>query len=177
MGKDTRNGEGSKVVGSVVRIGIMLALVVAACKKEEDPAAKALQQEIVQGKAEEAKVYLKKLSDGAREYYLDGAGQFPGSNVGPTPPLGTCCKHGGKCLAQESWWKHVTWESLDFAMEDDHYYSYEYKTDDPARRFTVHAYGDLDCDGTYSTFTFNVEATPGEAEIAPGEVQVENALE
>ena len=124
-------------------------------------------------KTSEAREFVKKMYDGARTYYMDPnfgpqgsetAPMFPAGNVGPTPPLGTCCEQGGKCQPQAKWWKHETWNALQFAVDDPHYYSYEYKVEgnaspgekapvDGSNNFTVFAYGDLDCDGKYSTFS------------------------
>jgi hypothetical protein len=45
---------------------------------------------------------------------------------------------------------------LQFSVDDPHYYSYAYKVD--GKKFTVSAYGDLDCDGEYSTFEMSGDA-------------------
>jgi hypothetical protein len=116
----------------------------------------------------EATQMVKKLYDGARAYYMDGssgaaalggarmAAQFPEPSAGPVPPLGTCCKQEGRqCQPAAQLWTDEVWVALQFSVDDPHYYSYEYKVDNKAKggpTFTVSAYGDLDCDGVYSTF-------------------------
>ena len=127
---------------------------------------------IKKSKGTEAQQFIKKMYDGARAYYMDAGysraslepipPQFPGPSVGPTPPLGTCCKQGGKCVPDMETFNHPTWIALQFSVDDPHYYSYEYKLAQDGKSFEVLAYGDLDCDGTYSTFSLRGEVKPGE---------------
>ena len=120
---------------------------------------------IAKSKTSEAREFVKKLYDGARSYYMDPGGggitpippQFPAPSVGPTPPLGECCKQGGKCAPERDTWEAPTWTALMFAVDDPHYYSYQYEVVDPAKKFVVRAFGDLDCDGVYSTFEMTGE--------------------
>ncbi len=117
-------------------------------------------------KTTEAQQFLKKMSDSARSYYAMpnfddsslGAGvvakQFPPSNE-ITPPLGTCCKDGGKCNPSSGNWEEPTWTALEFGMIEPHYYSYQFVNSKDS--YTVLAYGDLDCDGEYSTFSLSGE--------------------
>ena len=60
------------------------------------------------------------------------------------------------CQPDENLWNHPSWVALDMFMINPHYYSYEFRstpTDgDGYATFEVLAYGDLDCDGDYSTF-------------------------
>ena len=80
-------------------------------------------------------------------------GYFPASSSGPAPPLGTCCSGDGRhCYPDRELWRRRPWIELDFALERPHWYSYEYKRAPDGKSFTVAAYGDLDCDGEYSTF-------------------------
>jgi hypothetical protein len=139
-------------------------------------------------KADEAEQFLKIMSDAARSYYhvpgttdslMPEAKQFPAS-VGPTPPLGTCCKEGGACKPRAEAWAHPVWKSLDFAMREPHYYSYEIKStkgdDGGPKSFTALAYGDLDCDGEYSTLSLYAEVVDGEIQTA-GDIIKQNAME
>jgi hypothetical protein len=118
-------------------------------------------------KTSEARQLVKKIYDGARAYYMDAHGaaeplppQFPES-VGPTPPLGTCCEEGGRCTPKQENWDSPSWKAVQFSLSEPHYYSYEIQSAgqksagqlDGSNSFTVFAYGDLDCDGTYSTFS------------------------
>ncbi len=108
---------------------------------------------IRKSKTTEARELTYKLYSRGADVRMNGK-PFP-PNVGPTPPLGTCCKQGGKCAPNAQQWAHSSWAALQFSVDDPHYYSYEWKTD--GKRFTVLAYGDLDCDGKYSTFEIEGE--------------------
>jgi type II secretory pathway pseudopilin PulG len=44
------------------------------------------------------------------------------------------------------------WQAIGFAPPDPIRYAYEYERGLDSRTFAIRAYGDLDCDGTYSTF-------------------------
>ena len=87
--------------------------------------------------------------------------QFP-VNQPMTPDVrNTACCGGTKdrdndnrCDVDTSQWTSPTWSALNFQMNDQHYYGYTYESSgtDANARFTVSAYGDLDCDGVLSTF-------------------------
>lgn len=115
----------------------------------------------------EAVTNVKKIYDGARSYYEEESHargsvavlpkQFPNppAKPGPVPPLGTCCHAPDhKCAPDPRLWTDATWQALKFSMDDPHYYAYEYQASGTgtSATFTVAAYGDLNCDGVYSTF-------------------------
>jgi type II secretory pathway pseudopilin PulG len=152
------------VFGGLVVLGILAAVAIPSFMKYNK-----------KSRTTEAREFVKKMYDGARSYYMDPdfqygsigssvmAAQFPGPSVGPTPPLGTCCAQGGTCAPDRTLWDNDVWIALRFAVDDPHYYSYAYEVHGNARpgesapidgsnNFTVYAYGDLDCDGDYSTF-------------------------
>lgn len=138
----------------------------------------------VLAKTAEARELLKKLHDGARQYYLDTPqpgpepvpAQFPSPSVGPTPPLGACCKQGGTCRPESAQWMHPTWEALHFSVDDPHHYSYEYIVEDKFSSFRARAYGDLDCDGVYSTFELTGSLNDG-VPVPAGEAKIRQAFE
>jgi hypothetical protein len=131
---------------------------------------------IKKSKTSEAREMVSKLYQGARAYYMDpgisGGGlqaatpQFPEPSAGPTPPLGACCQAGGKCAPDPTLWEGAPWVSLMFSVDDPHYYSYQYEVVDKQRQFVVRAFGDLDCDGEYSTFEMSGVVDPGTGEVA-----------
>jgi hypothetical protein len=132
----------------------------------------------------EARQFVSKLYDGARAYYMlsptnleQNAPQFPQPNAGPTPPLGECCKQGGQCAPVASYWEGDTWVALQFSVDDPHYYSYEYKAVNDGCRsagkdgecsVVVTAYGDLDCDGVYSTYQLRGDVSDAYPDGPPG---------
>jgi hypothetical protein len=150
LGRSHDNAVGG-MVPAVAAIGVTAAVAIPAFMKYQQ-----------KSKGAEARFMLDKMYQGARAYYLDpkvtaGSLQvadpsFPAQSTPITPPLGTCCAQGGKCLPDASTWTDPTWVQLQFSVDDPHYYSYQYEVAPDGRSFTVRAYGDLDCDGEYATF-------------------------
>ena len=134
----------------------------------------------------EAKFMVQKMYDGVRafamtpqvdtESLMAASPRLPAESVGPTPPLGSCCKQGGKCEPNAKDWEHPTWMAIEFAISDPFYYSYEYKKTSDTE-FSVIAHGDLDCDGDYSTFTLTGSMTADGNIPPPGEVEEVKPLE
>ena len=131
---------------------------------------------IAKSKSTEAQQFIKKLYDGARAYYLDQSvaqgsltpvpKQFPGPSIGPTPAAGACCKgEGKKCEPAAKNWEAPQWVALQFSVDDPHYFSYKYEVSADGKTITASAIGDLDCDGTYSTFS--ISGTAGEDGAGP----------
>jgi hypothetical protein len=145
---------------------VALALALAAgCKGEGggagDEQLSPAEQYVGKAKSTEATMLIRRMASGARAYYLDppftgmspAPPRFPGPSVGPTPPLGACCRQEkGRCAPNAELWEHPVWRALYFEVSDPHYYSYEYVVSDDGQSFTAQAFGDLDCDGVYSTF-------------------------
>ena len=139
----------------VAIIGILAAVAIPAFMKY-----------IKKSKTSEARQFVKKIYDGARAYYMDrngretladadGGAQFPATPTsGSTAPaLGACCSSGDKCMPSAALWTDESWVALQFSVDDPHYYSYQYTSADPTSSFFGRAYGDLDCNGTFSTFS------------------------
>ncbi len=133
LGKDP-----PKAAASLAVVGVAAAVAIPAFMKNARKA-----------KTSEATLHVKKLYDGARAYYEENH-KFPPS-VGPTPPLGSCCKNPDKkCAPDPKLWAEASWQALMFSMDDPSQYSYTFEAGGDT--FTVRANGDLDCDGIYSTF-------------------------
>ncbi len=151
----------------VAIIGILAAVAIPAFMKY-----------IKKSKTSEAREFVKKIYDGARSYYMDTNAtgnsittglippQFPLAQ--PVTPTDTtqCCQSGGKCQPTAAWWATPQWTALKFSVDDPHYYAYEYASANGgtippntqplingSMNFTALAYGDLDCDGAFSTFS------------------------
>jgi len=118
-------------------------------------------------KTVEASLNLRKLYDSSVGYYLaehsDKSGvvvarQFP-STVAATPDAKCCLTPGGKCKPNPAMFQDSggTWPALNFSVDDPFYFQYEYDSSstDSTAVFEAYAYGDMDCDGTYSTFMRN----------------------
>ena len=116
---------------------------------------------MMRAKTTEATMSVRKLFDGSVAYYLTdrygatGApipNQFPES-VGPMPNPATLGPT--KVLTGvELWDAQPSWVALNFAIEDAHYFAYQYRSDgqNNASTFTAYAFGNLDGDANFSTF-------------------------
>jgi type IV pilus assembly protein PilA len=135
----------------VAIIGILAAVAIPAFMKY-----------IKKSKTTEARQFVKKIYDGARAYYMDQnyargsfntiPKQFPvGVAMTPSDPS-ACCE---KCAPSADLWTNETWVVLQFSVDDPHYYTYTYELTSGSETvgpYTARANGDLDCDGSYSTF-------------------------
>jgi type IV pilus assembly protein PilA len=83
--------------------------------------------------------------------------QFPVS-AGITP---TSVPAATRVTDTPTTWSQPTWEALAFNLSDPHYYSYQYESSGSGTtaQFTARALGDLDGDGTLSTFERSGGAT------------------
>ena len=169
----------------VAIIGILAAVAIPAFMKY-----------IKKSKTTEARQFVKKISDGARAYYMDQntaqgsitpiPKQFPES-VAQEEPNGGCCAAGGvdKCAPDATLWTDPSWVAVQFSVDDPHYYAFNYVRGIPAGApgasdgFTARARGDLDCDGEFSTFemygVFDIALSDGPT--SSGALYRENELE
>ncbi len=132
----------------IAGIGIMAAVAIPAFMKY-----------IRRAKTSEPKMNMRKMYDGAVSYYhtdhVTNLGealpkQFPVSAA--TTPARTACVGGSstKTIPAPGMWDAPTWRALNFSVDDPFYYRYEFVSD--GKSFTARATGDLNCDGTLSTF-------------------------
>jgi prepilin-type N-terminal cleavage/methylation domain-containing protein len=129
-------------------------------------------------KTTEARQNVRKIYDGARQYYLDPTG---GNAIGFQPqgkqfPAGlslmngdpNCCATGPgtreRCEPDASLWDGSMWRALQFSMPDSHYYAYGYVSLLATAYFDAAAYGDLDCDDEISQFNMHGWIDPAYAD-------------
>lgn len=130
---------GSGGAAIVPIVGILAAVAIPAFMKY-----------IKKSKSSEASVMLRRLQVSAQIAQMEGT--LPEHNIGPTPPLGTCCAaDSDTCQPVAAYWSDPAWQALGFSIDDSHHYSYEFRRE--GEGFEVRAYGDLDCDGMYSIFS------------------------
>lgn len=164
--KDTELGRSYKAgvggfMASVSSVGIVTAISIPAFVKYQRKA-----------RSTEARMNLRKLFDGARMHYMETS-RFPGPSTAPTPA--TCCDQGDKCAPDASRWANPPWTALQFSLDDAHDYSYQYEVIDESREFVVRALGDLDCDGSFSTFEMRGVVEDGS--VTSGELMVTDEIE
>lgn len=155
----------------VAIIGILAAIAIPAFMKNAKKA-----------KTTEATLNIKKIQEGAISYYHEEhvkagsavpiARQFPDTPAVPVAPAaGACCPN--KCAPNNALWVDPSWQALKFGLSDAHYYSYSYDATTngvgttplsgttvttladgttPNTFFFAGAYGDLNCNGVFSTF-------------------------
>ena len=114
---------------------------------------------IRKSKTVEATEALDKVKGGARQYYVtdhwDSNGNllpksFP-ANITKTPTKPHCDKQ----LTPTASWDTNGWGPIHFALTEPHYFAYSFSAPSSTGTsavYTATANGDLDCDGTVSTF-------------------------
>ncbi len=146
-------------------VGILTAIAIPAFMKY-----------IKKSKAAEAELTLHQIAQGVLMYHME-KGRLPeGSPI--TPAQGSCCTSGGEtCAAQPALWQAQPWQDIGFSIEGEHHYVYELVVNKKAGQesFTATAYGDLDCDKDYSTFTISGSVVNGAMQIS--EIVKVNPLE
>lgn len=107
----------------------------------------------------EARQLLAYLADQAKRGAVDG--QLPRAPVGPTPPIGTCCRQGGQCAVDQTQWRTPGWMALHFTIDDPHRFSYEYQPS-PDGGAVFRAVGDVACDGRLSILELHYVRDPSD---------------
>lgn len=105
---------------------------------------------VAKNRAREASTLLEVLGDRIAAY-AKANGRVPPTAAGPTPQP-SCCTRGGTCAADAAMWSAPGWRQLEFSVDGDFRYTYQYVPDPSGRSAIVRATGDLDCDGTTSTY-------------------------
>ena len=114
---------------------------------------------IRKSKTVEATEALDKIKGGARQYYVTDHWDSNGNLLPKAFPTATIIPSGGpKCdkqLTPTATWDTAGWAPLHFALTEPHYYAYTFSAPSSTGTsavYTALANGDLDCDGTQSTF-------------------------
>ncbi len=150
-------GCGVVLLLGIVILGILVAVAVPQFRKYQ-----ALSHSV------EAKQSLRRIQLGAKAYLetprvsSDGAMlpcKFPDS-VAATPTASCCSNDGEACQAAPDDWRAPAWRALNFTPPKSHRYRYAIRSTGTGASAVMEAiaYGDLDCDGKYSTFVARVSA-------------------
>ena len=142
---------------------VELMIVVAIVGILSSVAVPAFMRNARKAKTSEARVMVERLYNNARSYFSEeynarGSGsvlarQFPATEV-LTPAISCCSSPGYRCAPSVAIWSTPSWIALKFAMTDPHYFRYAFVSSgtETSSQFSAQAYGDLNCDGTLSTF-------------------------
>lgn len=128
-------------------------------------------------KTVEAYEGLNKIAVAARAYYeadrYDRRGRllkrsFPAS-ASWTPAAPCCQQPGGTCKPDAAAFAHPSWRSLHFELVDPHHYQYRFESQGAGKTasFVAEARGDLDCDGTFSSFKLEGTVEDGRVQVGP----------
>lgn len=151
---------------------VELMIVVAIIGLLSATAIPAFTKYVKRAKSVEAPQNLRKLYDGLLAYvnteHVSSAGtllprRWPEeADMITFAPTGYPLHHPGcKFPANSSAWTGAVWEALSFAIHDPHYFRYHGGENDwymgglnlaPNDHMSLHAHGDLDCDGQGSTY-------------------------
>lgn len=148
---------------------------------------------IRKSKTAEARVEVAKLFDGIAAYHVEhGTCPTDGNasgHAGVTPPLSVLCASGqdGRCVPngsgpggypQAAWSENPVWQKIDYAHQTGHYFHYDvrWEVSPQGCKFTVQAFGDLDEDGTFSTFERAAAADASGVNAAAG-LYIDNEME
>lgn len=126
--------------------------------------------------ATEAIDLLGKLSRAAGVYYVKPRGDEQGNRMLCQFPRGeirtslatSCCDPQvnlpgtNLCDPARIEWNRTLWKTLRFELKEPHAFIYAYQASGVlgAAQMEVSAYGDLDCDGVFSTFRFTARGDP-----------------
>lgn len=160
----------------VAIIGILAAIAIPAFSRY-----------VKKSRTAEASGHLNKMWSGSVAYYeadhADTAGvlkpkQFPGTAA---PQEATCCGGAGdKCPGSSTVYDNAVWVALNFNIPDPHHFRpvFDSTATGTSSVFTAKANGDLDCDGTLSTFQRQgkVNQSSGDVEAA-GAAYVDKEIE
>jgi len=114
-------------------------------------------------KKTEAMVQLDKLGKRATEEYTTNA-TFPTEAAALTPAQNCCTQNEDKkrrCKVVDSDWSTTAWRALDFSLDKNFQFQYQYTPGAGGATFQALAVGDLDCDGVSITYTMDGSTNSG----------------
>jgi len=117
-------------------------------------------------KKTEAALQLNKIGKNAKRAYMENS-QYVVGFAAQLPIAGTsgCCGAAGATAANHcaaiptSWTSDTVWQALDFEIDEETLFYYDYNG--AATTFRATATGDLDCDGTAVVFSLVGTAVDG----------------
>jgi prepilin-type N-terminal cleavage/methylation domain-containing protein len=120
----------------------------------------------------EAHVQLNKISKRASEEFHTSS-TYPLVTAALTPTQNCCTQNAGnkrRCAVVASDWSTPEWQALDFALTKEFLFQYSYTPGGGGTTYQALAIGDLDCDGTPTTYQLDGTSpggTPSSTLIEP----------
>src|SRR5439155_2755751 len=105
-------------------------------------------------RAREAEASLGAIANKV-EKVVAATGKVPPTHAGPTPQP-ACCDQGGTCSPDDKTWDAPGWRELDFSIDGEYRYTYEYAPDPGGAFAIVRAVGDVDCDGKSGVYEWKL---------------------
>lgn len=153
---------------------VVAVVTVVGCKKDKGggdkaagggggaPTQKDFEDYASKAKASEAQLMLNRLGKTLKVYAVEQGG-LPVGKSPPTPATPCCASPDHKCAPDPNNWTGEPWRTLEFTVDEPHLFQYDFESD--GKTATVHAVGDLKCDGhpTTVTLTATVDASGGVA--------------
>jgi hypothetical protein len=132
-------------------------------------ALKAFTNYMRKAKQAEASLYLRKMVRGIKSAYLEKSQLPPSSTVSLPGADGTACTARGVAGAGKgkmpvfppsAWALDPAWAAIDFSVDEPSRYTYHWTKQSETTGYAT-AVGDLDCDGTLSTYRVDISVVDG----------------
>jgi prepilin-type N-terminal cleavage/methylation domain-containing protein len=113
-------------------------------------------------KKTEAALQLNKIGKNNKTYFITNASYVTDNGaVKPDAETTACSGPNKHFTVQSDWATKDGWKDLDFQIDEPNLFKYTYTGGSSSA--TAIAAGDLDCDGTFITYTLNMTAVSGNA--------------
>jgi Tfp pilus assembly major pilin PilA len=143
------------IISSIMLVGGVLAAV----------AIPAFMDYTKRSKKTEAALQLNKISKNAKRVYSETS-SFPKGSAPLLPPQPCCGQPRNHCQAvPQLFAADPVWKDLDFQIDEDSLFQYSYEASPDGQSFIAKAIGDLDCDGTFITYTLEGAAVSGNPSV------------
>jgi Tfp pilus assembly protein PilE len=145
-------GGGLAIAGIVISILTTIIMLLAAI------AIPAFMDYMHKSKSIEAKLQLNKLSRLAKTLYIEKEA-FPESSAPLTPATPCCAQPGHRCANLPDDWQAPEWRAFEFQADERGRFQYSFTS--TKSTFDAIAIGDLDCNGSLTTYNLHMTIANG----------------
>jgi hypothetical protein len=157
--KRVGRGRGAALAGLILGvIGIVLAIVFIVVVVM---AVKSFDNYMTKGKKTEASLHLDMMERKIKTFHIEKS-RLPVSTA-LTPTTNACESRTGKIprIPLSQWEADKGWSEMQFHIDEDTLFQYRWTATDPTKGGYAEAIGDLDCDGTPTTYRVDFEVVEG----------------